>query len=254
VGSDCTTWTFCNFGLLVTGKGERRFLPWLFRELEKSGRCRMHVIGKIRQLSPMSSPKKRLKIIGTNQAITDKDFEEIGLPARQHLWKERAPHKRAFVLLIDDLEHDRIPRAPQVFARYREALDRSLGDQKHLAAVHFLVNMMEAYYFTNVAAINAVLGTQLVDYPGDVEEIPHPKNELKSEARRIGRSFDEVEDGERILQGLDIPHVLSRAETCASLRALFGWCAAALGEAPAEKFCLTSGAYSALTGPQIGAL
>ncbi len=40
--------------------------------------------------------------------------------------------------------------------------------------------MIEAYYFADSHAINRalVLGTPLQDHSGDVEKIPHPKNEL----------------------------------------------------------------------------
>ncbi|AUX48338.1 uncharacterized protein SOCE26_098720 [Sorangium cellulosum] len=257
MANDGPAWVFCEFGLLVTGKGKGEFLPRLFRELEASGRCGFRVIARIGQRSPMSSSRKKsLRVVGTNQEITDRDFEVIGIPARQHLNQRRASYKRAFVVLIDDLEAARKVQERQVFARYREALDRALGERKHLAAVHFLVNMLEAYYFADAAAINAVLGTQLADYPGDVEEIEHPKNTLKAEARAIERSFDEVEDGAQIIQRLKLPHVLSRPGTCASLRALFGWCAKAarLEEELADALCLSSGVYSAITGPQIGAL
>ena len=51
------------------------------------------------------------------------------------------------------------------------------------ASVHFLVNMLEAYYFAHAAATNGVLGTELEDFEGDVESIRHPKNDLKKPAR-----------------------------------------------------------------------
>ena len=81
------------------------------------------------------------------------------------------------------------------------------------------MNMLEAYYFADASAINAVLNTALGDYESDVESIRHSKNELK----KAFAGFDEVEHGGRILARLDIPHVLSRPETCAALRTLFAW-------------------------------
>lgn len=245
---------FCDFGLLVTGEGERDFLPRFLRALTRSHRCTFRVLARIPQLSPITSPKRILKIPGTNKAITDKDFELIAPKVRGHLNQPRASGRRALVILIDDLEHDRASQAGKVFERYREALDKALNERKHLASVHFLVNMLEAYYFAHAEAINAVLGTTLVDYTGDVETIRHPKNELKAAARSARRSFDEVEDGEKIIELLDLTHVLSRPDTCASLRTLFGWCKAAMGESPTEEFCLGSGVYSALTKPQISAI
>ena len=96
---------------------------------------------------------------------------------------------------------------------------------KTRASVHFLVNMLEAYYFADAAAINGVLGTELIDFEGDVETIRHPKNDLK----KLSPGFDEVEHGRLILERLDVIHVLSNPSTCRSLRTLFGWCSKAIG-------------------------
>ena len=117
-------------------------------------------------------------------------------------------------------------------------------------SVHFLVNMLEAYYFADASAINAVMGTDWTDHPGDVEMIGHPKNELKNQLK----SFDEIEHGEQIVRRLDVPHVLSRPETCASLRTLFGWCWRALGMPPGEDYQLEHGVYFCTTQPQIDQL
>ena len=82
--------------------------------------------------------------------------------------------------------------------------------------------MLEAYYFADSAATNRALGQSVLaqDHDGDVEEIPHPKNELK----RIHPGFDERAHGALIVPGLDLDHVLDRPETCRFLRSLFGWC------------------------------
>ena len=40
---------------------------------------------------------------GTGKIIPDKDTSEIGLPARNYLHR----HTGSFVILVDDLEHDR---------------------------------------------------------------------------------------------------------------------------------------------------
>ena len=76
--------------------------------------------------------------------------------------------------------------------------------------------MLEAYYFADATAVNSVLGTDLEDFDGDVETIPHPKNMLKRIVAALGpdRSFDEVVDGRAIVQQLDVVKVLSRPETC----------------------------------------
>lgn len=112
MANDGPEWTFCELGLIVTGMGEREFLPRLFRELEASGRCKFKVIARIGQRSPKSSAKKRLKIVGTNREITDRDFEVIGIPARKHLNEPRAAYKRAFVVLEPLIQRaSRIARA-----------------------------------------------------------------------------------------------------------------------------------------------
>lgn len=150
---------------------------------------------------------------GTGKIIPDKDQSEIGLPARRFLQQQST-----FVVIVDDLERRRSAEIGEIFERYRLALDTMLGVHKDRASVHFFVNMLEAYYLADAQAINAVLATSLNDYEGDVEDIPHPKNRLKS----LSQDFDEVEHGAQIVAILDVPHVLSRPDTCASLRTLFG--------------------------------
>ncbi len=131
-----------------------------------------------------------------------------------------------FVLLVDDLEEAWRNQMEDVYARYREAFERVLPEPLWpRVSVHFLVNMLEAYYFAHAAAVNEVMGTDWIDHEGDVETIGHPKGELK---KRLGR-FDEVEHGGQIVQRLDVPHILTRPDACASLRTLFGWCWRALG-------------------------
>jgi hypothetical protein len=116
--------------------------------------------------------------------------------------------------------------------------------------VHFLVNMLEAYYFAHADAINAVLGTQLADFQGDVETIRHPKNELKRHHPRL----DEIEHGRAIIERLDVPHVLANPETCRSLRTLFGWCSRAIGREFTDAYQLANGNYFEVTRSQIDAL
>ncbi len=79
--------------------------------------------------------------------------------------------------------------------------------------------MLEAYYFADVKAVNAALGLDppLEDFTGDVETIRHPKNELK----RLYPAFDEIDDGGKILDRLDVEYILSRPATCAWLRGCF---------------------------------
>jgi phytoene dehydrogenase-like protein len=187
-------------------------------------------------------------MVGSGKIIPDRDAQEIGLPARRYLQQDKC----AFVILIDDLERGRAPQRQQVYERYRRALDTILapvGLQKR-ASVHFLGSMLEAYYFAHADALNVVLGTALVDYSGDVEGIEHPKNELK----RMAPGFDERRHGGEIVTHLDVERVLSKPDTCASLRCLFAWCSYAIGEAATDRYRLADGIYGVTTGRQIGQL
>lgn len=167
-------WSFYRFGLLVTGKGEREFLPVFLRSLTNSGNCTFQVISKIPQRDPTTSARK-LQMTGRGKAIPSKDATDIGLPARNFLMQ----HAHSFVILVDDLERARRERHRETFERYRAALDGVLRENcRQRASVHFLVNMMEAYYFAHADAVNAVLGTDLPDHQDDVENMPHPKNAL----------------------------------------------------------------------------
>ena len=207
-------YAYFHFVLIVTGKTERQYLPELFSSLRATGTCNFEVIQRVGQRDAITSPKK-LNGLRNGKKIPDKD-QKIGLQARRYL--ENDPYY--FVLLIDDLEPDRRNEAQEVFGRYRLALDTILNDLKHRASVHFLVNMLEAYYFADAQAINAVLGSCLSDYEGDVEEISHPKNKLEG----LYSNFDTIEHGGVILNKINIEHILSRPDVCASLRTLFAWC------------------------------
>src|SRR5690348_13546939 len=172
--TDPPTWTFSRIALLVTGKGEETFLPRLFRSLEAEGHCLFRVSRRVPQLRPMTSERKKQKVVGSGKQIPTRD-QDIGLFARACLTESYD-----YVILIDDLEHDFRDQVEAVFRRYRVALDTILGPASlsARASVHFLVNMLEAYYFAHADALNDVLDTALVDFEGDVETIRHPKNEL----------------------------------------------------------------------------
>jgi Domain of unknown function (DUF4276) len=241
-------WRFYKVGLIVTGKGESNFLPALFRALTESGTCTFQFVRKISQRSPMTSEKKTLRMVGTGKQIPTKDEQEIGIPAREWLLEGNT----RLLLLVDDLEHDRRDAKGAIFDRYRKALDTMLRseEQQARASVHFLVNMLEAYYFADAAAVNAVLGTSLSDATGDVEEIRHPKNDLKT----LYAGFDEIEHGKAIVRGLKVEHVLDNLATCASLRVIFGWCAQSMGMELGPRFRLDSGAHDVITGRQLGGI
>ena len=241
-------WAFFRFGLIVTGETEQQHLQKLFKSLEQSGTCNFRVIRRIDQLGAITSAS-RLEGLGNGKKILSED-EKIGLAARKYLMTD-ACH---FVLLIDDLEHNRRDQAQQVFDRYRTALDTVLDTLRHRASVHFLVYMLEAYYFADAQAINAVLGTALSDYEEDVETIRNPKSDL----RQIHPSFTEIDDGGEILDQINIERVLSRPNACASLRTLFAWCVKVLETYSNlncadfhDKYRLHDGKLSEITGMQL---
>ncbi len=149
-------------------------------------------------------------------------------------------------MLIDDLEYEWKELAIDVFQLYRDIFDVILNTNKHRAAVHFLVYMLEAYYFADANAINSVLSTNLKDYEGDVETIRHPKGELK----KLFKGFDEIKHGGEIISILDVEHVLSNLETCASLRTLYKWCWTKMGQVPTDKYQLLNGKLSEVTKSQ----
>ena len=245
--SEATTsyppYRYVKFGLIVTGETEERHLPKLFKTLMELGICYFEVIRRVPQLGPITSQKRKLKITGVkHKKIPSKDEKEITWPARGYLNEENH-----YVIVVDDLEHSNKEQAPAVFERYRNALDILPPTHKNRASVHFLVYMLEAYYFADAPAINSVLGTSLKDYSGDVETIRHPKGDLKQRYR----GFDEKENGGEILEKLDVEKVLSNPDTCASLRTLFAWCLKCLGQTPTDRYQLVNGKLSEITRSQL---
>jgi hypothetical protein len=199
-----------------------------------------------RSFGPLSRKRGNKKSSVAAKRIPDRD-EEVGLFARRYLSSDFD-----YVILVDDLEHDHRDQVEEVFQRYRVALDTMLQPvgSNARASVHFLVNMLEAYYFAHAAAINGVLGTEEGDYEGDVESIRHPKNELK----KLSPGFDEVVHGRLILERLDVSRVLSNPSTCRSLRTLFGWCSKAIGRPFTDVYQLKEGLYYDVTRGQIDQL
>ncbi len=243
---------YFRFGLIVTGKTEKKHLPKLFKPLMATGICKFEVIQKIDQRDPRTSsrPRRSLTVVGTNQAIPTTDWEEIGVPARDYVKKSGY----YFVILIDDLEYGRRDKEQRVFDRYHEALDTIPTTLRHRASVHFLVYMLEAYYFADAQAIKDALGTSLSDYGADVETIRNPKRKL----RQQHHSFKPIDDDGEILDYIDIEHVLSRPDTCASLRTLFAWCVKVLAKYSNydcadldDKYRLHDGILSVVTGTQL---
>ena len=174
---------YFHFGLIVTGQTEEQHLPKLFKSLMATGICTFEVIRRVDQLDAITS-EERLRALGNRKDIPSKEAR-IGLVARRYIEIDGCH----FVLLIDDLEYNRKNQAQEIFDRYRTALDTVLETLKHRASVHFLVNMLETYYFADAQAINAVLRIALPNHEGDVETIRNPKSDLSREYQ----GFREIE-------------------------------------------------------------
>lgn len=178
---------FVHIGLIVTGRGEESFLPFFLGSLGQPGpegrECTFEVIRRIGQLNPITSEPRIARMVGTGQAIPNKD-QVVGQSARAFL----AKRQHSFVILLDDLEHNRREQIDAAYRRYGEALDTVQPEKRWRTSVHFFITMIEAYYFADAHAINAVLGLTLEDWPVDVETIRHPKNDLKKYAADLTRS------------------------------------------------------------------
>ena len=212
---------FVRVHLLVTGETEEIHLPKLFSRIESAGVCHFAVERRIRQLTPRSE-ERQLRMVGARgDRIPKRAEEEISLPARRLL----SGHPDRLLVLVDDLEHDRRDQVESVFELYRDALYKALHEaDKPRAAVHFLVNMLEAYFFADPGALDRVLRLKIEAHDGDVEEIRNPKGRLK----RLLPGYAERQHGGQILEHLDLFKVLGDPTTCAWLRSCVSWIVSAL--------------------------
>lgn len=242
-------------GLLVTGDGEAEYLPQFFRALTahqtESGsfsQIQFDVIARVKQLSNRQSTKKH-KPLKAGLATLE---EEIGLHARSYLDAHR--QVEAFVLLIDDLEYDRISTAHEILTRYQQCFTLIPAADRWRTAVFFLVMMLEAYFMADHQATNEALKITLDQFEGDVETIRHPKNELSEVLRQvhgIQRKYREIDDGRLIVQQFDLQRVLNDPETCTALRSLVAWCWHAARRPLSTKFQLLDGKRDARTESQV---
>lgn len=218
------------FKLFVTGHSEQDALHLMFKSLSFNGPFNFIKGQRIVYLpkSPKTKQKrttnesKSQKVTQTSQILAPND-EFIALRVRGELQAAQ----NILVIIIDDLEYDRKDKATELFSSYRNAIETVVPDiqMRRRVSIHFLVMMLEAYYFADVQAINKALGTNIPrDYAGDVESIRNPYSEIK----QIFRNFDKREDGAKIIPRLNIEHILSNPKTCASLRTLFAWCVEAI--------------------------
>lgn len=260
-----TDWPQYRFGLIVTGEAEEKGISGLFKSLTMTGLCSFSVICRIHQsrkstnLINKSLPVARVvrTIKPETRPEPDKDELEISYPAKKFL-NGTKPNERRFVILLDDLEHDRLNDMKEIFEHLLFILRKAMNDeQRTRASVHFLVMMMEAYFFADAAALKKILNLDREDYKEDVEMIRNPKSDFKDILSSCnGISYKETEHGVSLLKAVNIEKVLSNPKTCASLRSLFKWCVSKLNNHPQfhtvaiPDFKLADGIVSALTDGQ----
>lgn len=250
------------FKLFLTGDVEQRSVREILRQIvadqnqtwtesggqpvEFDSQCEF-----VKQQTPRKGVIESLKMTGTAKNLPTVLEERISLPALA--WLRNNPD--GFVILIDDLESSRRNIAPEVFKNYRLALNKTLFSEelRNRASVHFFINMLEAYYFTQPEVVNPILGIDLVEPSSDVEEINHPKNRLDSlmKQRDASAKFKEIEHGSAIIGQLNLERVLNNPKTCRSLRTLVGWCRHRLGATFDQRWRLVDGEFHPLTRDQI---
>jgi hypothetical protein len=233
--------TTTRVGLIVTGRCEAEALDAPFnRAFAPRAACVFQVFARIGQLRPRKSPAPRLPEQASGKRLPTRD-EELGLRALGFL----RSNPDSFVLVVDDLEGDELP---PVFERYRKALDGVLAGRgmQDRAAVHFLKNMVEAYFFAHADAVNRVAQREVLpgDEDADVELMRHPKGKLSD----LWAAYSETQHGGEILRALDLHHILSTPDRCCCLRSAVAWCVDRLAGrkafyAPLDPadFCLDTG-------------
>jgi len=245
-------WYSIRLKLLVTGDTERENISIVFKPLLTCGFIRFDEPLKIEQLSPR---KSHLLVTGTTKRVMPKRDEQLGGIARNYFMSSGEGEVRLLIVL-DDVEHDRIGTITEVFERYRCALDAFLCPiQKEAhASVHFLRNMLEAYYFADTNALSEAMKVVHPDlkaspevYEGDVEYIRHPKNDLK----RMYGSFDEIRDGKAVLERIEWNRVLSKPQYCTSLRTMFNWCIRYMKNHPGYNEWSDTTGFPALTESEL---
>ena len=90
--------------------------------------------------------------------------------------------------------------------------------------MHFLVNMLEAYFFADPHALKRALGLEIAAHDGEVEDIPNPKSLLKKHFP----DYRERQHGGQVLEQIDLHAVLADPESCAWLRSCVRWVVQAL--------------------------
>ncbi len=256
------------FGLLVTGKLEeggreggraQASLADLFRPIRNTGLCDLKVALRFNQWVP----EKKEPPLTVRRSPEPKSLptfkQEIALKVRG--WLENGQNR--FLIFIDDGERARAATIGEVFADYRSTITALLPEAQHpRVAVHFLVNMIEAYYFADPERASEALGWSIPRIGGDPEEIRNPYSDLIEAAGRLGKDYGKKrETGERVLARIRLEEILKNPEHCGWLRAAVRWLVFSLENATDQPealeafgfrqlFHLESGKIAPLTGAQ----
>lgn len=240
-------WRHFKIRLFVTGQSEFAVLPRMLSELTLSGRCSITPEIAFKQLGVST---KRL-VNRSGKAVAGK-AEQIGLKIRG--WIQASTENLA--IIVDDLEHERRGEAASLFKRYNDAVLPFLNVDPSFVrrfSVHFLVNMLEAYYFRQVAVINEVCGTTMPSHEGNVENLRHPKNRIDDAIRQVNprQRFREIDDGREIAKKLSLTTILDDPKSCRALRTLVAWIVERIGDGSADRYRLREGEYWDITVGQL---
>lgn len=251
------------FIIAVTGHAEVDCVPILLRRVLPEWACGAQ-IEKVRRVP--QRPRLRIRGRKGGQLIE-------GMDDHQRLVREvpklLGGGKARFFVWIDDLESGEDRQNPQPhFNYYRELMDGGIHEPlRSRCSIHFLANMLEAYFLADTAAVNQVdispsgqsgqpQFLSLADHSGDCESIKNPKAVLKDAVNQEcpTSKFDEIAHGHAIVRKLNLDHILSNPQTCRALRTLVAWCWEAIGEPRSDKFRLTDGVYWDITAGQLSDL
>lgn len=246
--TDITDQQPIEFILAVTGHTEvkcaarivRKSLPNLPRRVE---------VDVVRRVPQRPRIRLRNKTPTRSQIIPDHQKLALDLP------KLLAQNPDRYFLWLDDLEKGEDRQNPTSHYRYyRDLIEGAVtGDFRRRCSVHFLVNMLENYFFGHTSVVNEVLKTSLTDHDGDCENIRSAAGKLNEFAKSVSQSsqYHKTTHGTEIARKLDIERILGNPQTCRALRTLVAWCWNTVGEQPTGRFQLAEGSFWSITAVQL---
>lgn len=232
--------------MVVTGHAEAEVIPaWVGRIVQGFGQP-----VRPRLLRTSERPRERIRKRGGLAEPVRKHLEIV-----QTIGTLRRPYS---LLVIDDLEHDDRAHATPGLQYWRNLLQGFAAQRDVSVGVHFLVNMLEAYFFAQASKINEhyrernQIELSLRDHLGDVENLPSPKGTLKDHiAVHRGCGYSETDDGVQISRRVDLKVVLQDPMKCRSLRTLVAWIHEQAGQPRGDDYQLANGQYWDVTVDQL---